>query len=85
MFFISVSKYQLVKRCVRFMSQLLLLFLHFYINCLVNFSKTIPKSYRKNYIPPSEDEGFVEIVKINFVPSFKSEEDRKLYEMYLLG
>ncbi|XP_011506102.1 PREDICTED: uncharacterized protein F21D5.5 [Ceratosolen solmsi marchali] len=48
-------------------------------------SDMIINSYLKNFIPPTEDEGFSEIVKINFVPSFKSEEDKKLYEMYLLG
>ncbi|XP_058806617.1 uncharacterized protein F21D5.5 isoform X2 [Phymastichus coffea] len=48
-------------------------------------SDMIINSYIKNFKPPSEDEGFSEIVKIKFVPFFKSDEDRRLYEMYLLG
>ncbi|XP_015599277.1 uncharacterized protein F21D5.5 isoform X2 [Cephus cinctus] len=44
----------------------------------------IINSYMKNYKPPSLDEGFSEIVKINFVPQFRTDRDRQLYEMYLL-
>ncbi|XP_016837662.1 uncharacterized protein F21D5.5 isoform X1 [Nasonia vitripennis] len=80
-----VTKSQLARRCLRFVHLLLLLCLRFYIRYSIRFSKSLPTSYRKNFTPPSEDEGFSEIVKINFVPHFKSEEDRRLYEMYLLG
>ncbi|KAG5331513.1 PNKP kinase, partial [Acromyrmex charruanus] len=41
-------------------------------------------SYMKNYEPPTLEEGFKEIVEINFVPNFRNEQDRRLYEMYLL-
>jgi bifunctional polynucleotide phosphatase/kinase len=40
--------------------------------------------FRKNYVPPTLMEGFQEIVEINFIPKFHSEQDRTLYEMYLL-
>ncbi|KAJ8675281.1 hypothetical protein QAD02_011067 [Eretmocerus hayati] len=48
-------------------------------------NETIIHSYFKNFQAPTKDEGFTEIVKVNFVPSFKSKEDRQLYEMHLLG
>lgn len=44
----------------------------------------IINSYVKNFQQPSLEEGFKEIVDINFVPKFQKEEDRRLYEMYLL-
>ena len=47
-------------------------------------SELIINSYIKNYKPPSLDEGFAEIVEINFVPNFQNEEHRQIYEMYLL-
>jgi len=40
--------------------------------------------YRSKHEPPSRDEGFAEIVKVNFVPKFKSTEHENLYFMYLL-
>jgi len=39
---------------------------------------------RKNYVPPTLEEGFKEIVEINVIPNFRNEQNRKLYEMYLL-
>ncbi|KAM0728010.1 Bifunctional polynucleotide phosphatase/kinase [Formica fusca] len=47
-------------------------------------NEIIINSYMKNYVPPTLEEGFKEIVEINFIPSFRNEQDRKLYEMYLL-
>ncbi|XP_011299576.1 uncharacterized protein F21D5.5 isoform X3 [Fopius arisanus] len=47
-------------------------------------SEIIINSYVKNFVEPSMDEGFSEIVKINFVPKFQSEKERELYTMYLL-
>lgn len=41
-------------------------------------------SYVKNFVPPTIDEGFEEIIKINFIPQFDSDKDRQLYQMYLL-
>lgn len=40
--------------------------------------------YKKKYVEPSKKEGFAEIVKVNFVPHFKNEDEEKLYKMYLL-
>lgn len=40
--------------------------------------------YKKNYVEPTKKEGFSEIVKVNFVPKFKSPEEEKLYRMYLV-
>lgn len=50
----------------------------------VKVGEVIINSYMKNYVPPALDEGFTEILEINFVPKFQNEEHRKLYEMYLL-
>lgn len=47
-------------------------------------SDIIINSYMKTYTEPTLDEGFTEILKINFIPRFLSETDRELYEMYLL-
>ncbi|XP_025156927.1 uncharacterized protein F21D5.5 isoform X2 [Harpegnathos saltator] len=47
-------------------------------------SEIIINSYAKNYVPPSLEEGYKEIVEINFVPKFLNEEDQRLYEIYLL-
>ncbi|KAI4503715.1 hypothetical protein M0802_001118 [Mischocyttarus mexicanus] len=44
----------------------------------------IINSYMKNYVAPTLEEGFTEIVKINFTPRFLSKKDQELYEMYLL-
>ncbi|XP_066602863.1 uncharacterized protein F21D5.5 [Prorops nasuta] len=41
-------------------------------------------SFMKNYVAPSLDEGFKEIISVNFIPHFLKDEDRTLYEMYLL-
>lgn len=40
--------------------------------------------YKKNYSEPSRKEGFSEIVKVNFVPKFKTPEEEKLYKLYLV-
>ncbi|XP_046824557.1 uncharacterized protein F21D5.5 isoform X2 [Vespa crabro] len=50
----------------------------------VKISDIIINSYMKNYVPPTLEEGFTELVKINFIPRFFSERDKELYEMYLL-
>lgn len=34
--------------------------------------------------PPTLEEGFKEIVRVNVVPRFENEERKKLYNMYLL-
>ena len=40
--------------------------------------------YRAKHEPPTMSEGFSEIIKVNLVPSFKSDELDNLYHMYLL-
>lgn len=40
--------------------------------------------YKKNYVEPSKKEGFSEVVRVNFVPKFENDEDKKLYQMYLV-
>lgn len=46
-------------------------------------NRIVLNSYKKNFEEPTMDEGFSEIVHINFVPTFKDERDKCLYEMYL--
>ena len=40
--------------------------------------------YRSKYETPTVAEGFSEVIKVNFVPSFENDELEKLYHMYLL-
>lgn len=40
--------------------------------------------HRQKYVEPSEKEGFAEIVRVNFVPEFKNDEQETLYNTYLL-
>lgn len=40
--------------------------------------------FKKNFEEPSLDEGFEEIVKIDFIPKFDNSEHEKLYRMFLL-
>lgn len=40
------------------------------------------ESYKENYEEPTLEEGFSEIVRVNFVPKFKSKREKELYEMY---
>lgn len=47
-------------------------------------SKMVMNTYKKNYQIPSSEEGFAEIVNVNFKPIFPNEEHRSLYGMYLL-
>lgn len=48
-------------------------------------NRIVLNSYKKNYQEPSLDEGFTEIVRVNFMPQFKDERDKCLYGMYLLA
>lgn len=40
--------------------------------------------YKSKYVEPSLEEGFSDIVKVNFIPEFKKNKDEKLYRMFLL-
>lgn len=48
-------------------------------------SKIVLNTYKKNYQEPSLEEGYTEIVRVNFVPKFKDEREKSLYELYLLA
>lgn len=48
-------------------------------------NKIVLNSYKKHYEIPTLDEGFSEIVHVNFKPEFHCENERCLYEMYLLS
>ena len=41
-------------------------------------------SFKSKYQHPTLDEGFEEIVHVNFVPSFETEEHQAIYSMYLV-
>lgn len=47
-------------------------------------SKMVMYTYRKSYQEPSLDEGFSEIVKVNFEPKFSTDKEKALYGMFLL-
>lgn len=48
-------------------------------------SNIVLNSYKKHYQEPALGEGFTEIVRVNFVPSFQNDKEKSLYEMYLLS
>lgn len=37
------------------------------------------KKFKSKYTIPKEDEGFSEVKKINWVPDFQNEQERKLF------
>lgn len=41
--------------------------------------------YRKHYVEPNKDEGFAEILPVDFIPKFENERDQHLYGMYLVS
>ena len=41
-------------------------------------------SYFKNFQPPTKNEGFSEIAKVNIVPQFEYKQHQSLYYMYLV-
>jgi len=41
-------------------------------------------SFKSKFQPPTLDEGFAEIVHVNFVPRFETEEHKAIYSMYLM-
>lgn len=47
-------------------------------------SKTVLNTYKKYYKKPALSEGFDEIVTVNFIPTFRNEDEKALYGMYLL-
>ncbi|XP_057376303.1 uncharacterized protein F21D5.5-like isoform X1 [Daphnia carinata] len=47
-------------------------------------SRMIFNVYKSKFQEPSLEEGFSQIVRVNFRPEFRSAEDERLYKMYLL-
>ncbi|KAG7154645.1 Polynucleotide kinase 3 phosphatase and FHA domain-containing protein [Homarus americanus] len=47
-------------------------------------SDMIYNMYKSKYAEPSLSEGFDDIVKVNFVPKFRTSDEEKLYRMFLL-
>ncbi|KAI9561889.1 hypothetical protein GHT06_012851 [Daphnia sinensis] len=47
-------------------------------------SRMIFNVYKSKFQEPSLEEGFTQIVRVNFRPAFRSVEDERLYKMYLL-
>ncbi|XP_042876293.1 uncharacterized protein F21D5.5-like [Penaeus japonicus] len=47
-------------------------------------SDMIYHSYSSKYEDPSLDEGFEDIVQVNFVPKFRTKEEEEFYKMFLL-
>lgn len=43
-----------------------------------------PLIFRAKYQEPTVAEGFAEVVRVNFVPEFRSEDEEALYAMYLV-
>lgn len=48
-------------------------------------SKIVLNSYKKHYQEPLLEEGFTEIVRVNFIPKFDDDRQKSLYELYLLS
>lgn len=48
-------------------------------------SSIVVNGFKKNYEPPKLNEGFTEIVNIEFLPKFENDSDRLLYNMFLLS
>ena len=40
--------------------------------------------FRTKFREPTTEEGFAEIIKVNFVPKFEDREQEKLYKQYLV-
>uniref|UniRef100_A0A1B0D571 PNK FHA domain-containing protein n=2 Tax=Phlebotomus papatasi TaxID=29031 RepID=A0A1B0D571_PHLPP len=50
----------------------------------VKINDIILNSYKSKFKEPQTSEGFEEIVRVNFVPSFQNSDHEELYRMYLL-
>lgn len=47
-------------------------------------SSMVLRIHKGKFVEPTENEGFAEIVRVNFRPKFDVEEHEKLYKMYLI-
>lgn len=50
----------------------------------VDVNDMVLNSYKSKFKEPSLNEGFTEILKINFVPKFKSKHEEKLFQRFLI-
>ncbi|XP_071505438.1 bifunctional polynucleotide phosphatase/kinase-like [Diadema antillarum] len=41
-------------------------------------------SFKKNFVPPKKEEGFSEVIQVNFVPAFANSDEERLYKTFLL-
>ena len=49
-----------------------------------SISDIILNSFKSKFVEPSVDEGFSEVVKVNFVPEFSDKSHEVLYKSFLL-
>lgn len=49
-----------------------------------HIGEALLNSYWSKYKPPTKEEGFSDIIKVNIVPEFKYEQHHTLYHMYLV-
>ncbi|XP_064116042.1 uncharacterized protein F21D5.5-like isoform X1 [Macrobrachium nipponense] len=49
-----------------------------------SISDMVYNMYKSKYVEPTLKEGFDDIVKVNFVPSFRTTKDEEMYKMFLL-
>ena len=50
----------------------------------VHIGEALINGYYSKYKPPTKEEGFADIVKVNVIPEFKYEQHHALYHMYLV-
>eukprot|EP00057_Strongylocentrotus_purpuratus_P019174 XP_011673648.1 PREDICTED: bifunctional polynucleotide phosphatase/kinase isoform X1 [Strongylocentrotus purpuratus] len=41
-------------------------------------------TFRKNFVAPKKEEGYSEVVQVNFLPTFNNKDEEKLYKKFLL-
>lgn len=49
-----------------------------------NVNSMVLRMYFNSYQEPKENEGFIDIIKCNFAPNFKNDEDKEVFSMYLI-
>ncbi|CAO4375352.1 unnamed protein product [Caenorhabditis nigoni] len=53
-------------------------------NTAADISSMILRIHKGKYVEPTVEEGFQQVVRVNFQPKFQIEEHEKLYKMYLI-
>lgn len=51
----------------------------------VSVNEMVFNSFKAKFQEPKREEGFTEVLKINFIPKFRNDSDEKLYKTYLLA